>query len=637
MPFIIGTAGHIDHGKTSLVKALTGQDTDRLKEEKVRGISIDLGFAHFDLPDGTRAGVVDVPGHERFIRNMLAGAHGIDVVLFTVAADDGVMPQTDEHLDILHLLGIRRAIFVVTKIDTVSESRIAEVEDDVRILIAGTLLEQAPVVRFSFVTGEGLEAVRAALSAVLYESEQRRSHGYFRLPIDRVFVLQGHGVVVTGTATSGKVHAGERVRCVPGTQTFRVRSLHVHNEAVESASEGQRVALNLTGPDTPSIERGHVICDEKLSLTSTRFDTWLEVRPGARSGLKNHQRVRVHLGTAERLGRLFFLTAGDTIEPKRSAYCQVTVEEPLHVLRGDHFIVRDETSQRTLGGGVVVHPWARKRKRTEASLIDRLERLRSSDRDKVPEAVEAFVDDDSEFALPIAKAGEFLNMPEEEVRTRLSGASSLRLVNLDGALLYSSATKWEQASTRLVDALGTFHAAHPLLPGMDIEASRDQVEQPMSPRLFRAFIDQMEASGLLVREASLLRLRSHSVRLRDDENAMIEKLKSLLGAEPVTPPDLAALERQSGIPKVKLTEILRVMERGRLVVRVSPDLYFLADAIDRVTKTLHARWSGSENIAPGAFRDAVGTTRKFAIPLLQYLDQVGVTVRIGDTRRLKKA
>ena len=310
MPYIVGTAGHIDHGKTSLVKALTGQDTDRLKEERDRGISIDLGFAHLDLPDGARAGVVDVPGHERFIRNMLAGAHGLDLVLFTVAADDGVMPQTEEHLDILHLLGIDRAIFVITKIDLASTARIADVETEIRILTTGTALENSPVVPFSFVTGQGLDELRTQIAQVVRSRPKPPPPGYFRLPVDRVFVLQGYGLVVTGTAQSGELGLGDRVRSLPADQLFRVRGLQVHNQPVPTATWGQRIALNLSGSEKVSLTRGDVICHEELTRRSDRFDASLEVRPSAaagRTGMKNHQRVRVHLGTAERMAKLVLL------------------------------------------------------------------------------------------------------------------------------------------------------------------------------------------------------------------------------------------------------------------------------------------------------------------------------------------
>src|SRR5216684_8156848 len=301
---IIGTAGHIDHGKTALIKALTGQDTDRLKEEKERGISIDLGFAYFTLGDGTRAGIVDVPGHERFIRNMLAGAHGMDLVLFTVAADDGVMPQTREHLDILHLLGVTRAVVVITKADLASDARIREVSDEIRRTFADTSLEGAPILPFSFVTGDGLPALRAQIAAELRDNVRPSRTEPFRLPIDRAFLTHGRGLIVTGTAVNGEVRTGDAVRRLPGGELLRVRSVEVHNEPVAVATCGQRIALNLTGTTATPIVRGDVVVDETITLTCDRFDARVEVRPTSAEDLKDHQRVRVHLGTAERMGKV---------------------------------------------------------------------------------------------------------------------------------------------------------------------------------------------------------------------------------------------------------------------------------------------------------------------------------------------
>ena len=408
MPYIIGTAGHIDHGKTSLIKALTGQDTDRLKEEKERGISIDLGFAHFDLPDGPQAGVVDVPGHERFIKNMLAGAHGIDLVLFTVAADDGVMPQTEEHLDIVHLLGVKMAIFAITKADLVSSERIQEVEEEITILTLGTVLEDAPIVPVSSVTGQGLTELKDLICRTLKSTDKSVPSGYFRLPVDRAFVMQGHGVVVTGTALSGEVKTGDHVRCLPGGELFRIRSLQVHGRSVEAAGWGQRVALNLSGPERASIERGHVICHENLTLTSDRFDAFLEVRPAAAKGIKNHQRIRVHLGTAERLGKVILLDAKDKVGPKESTYCQITLSEPLLALRNDHFIIRDETAKKTLGGGVVIHPWASKHRRREPNLQNRLQSLHLGN---VMQLTESFLNESADFALPLESIQQLVKPP----------------------------------------------------------------------------------------------------------------------------------------------------------------------------------------------------------------------------------
>lgn len=646
MPYIIGTAGHIDHGKTSLVKALTGQDTDRLKEEKERGISIELGFAYLDLPDGTRAGVVDVPGHERFIRHMLAGAHGVDLVLFTVAADDGVMPQTEEHLDILHFLGVQRAIFVVTKVDLASEARIREVEEEIQILALGTSLENAPIVPFSFVTGQGLDRLRAEIFETLRRYEKPQSRGYFRLPVDRVFVLQGHGLIVTGTALSGAVSVGEHVRCLPGQQLFRVRSLQVHSQAVDIATGGQRVALNLSAPQKPPVERGHVICHEKLTLTSDRFDAFLEVRPAASTEVKNHQRVRVHLGTAERLARLVLLGLHEKIGPKQSTYCQLALSEPLLALRGDHFIIRDETAQRTLGGGTVIHPWPKKHKRTEPDLQQKLRALHGGE---LGALVETFLAESEDFALPIAALYQFLNLRENEAQELLERMTiaagraasvdppALRVFHLDGEKLYATDNKWRRVEQELLTALRQFHAGHPLAAGMDMEELRDKLPYQIGPRLFRVVVEQLASENLVVRDTSLLRLAGHTVRLRDEERDLVEKIKTLLGSNPLAPPDLKQIEKEIGIGRAKLGEIIRVMEKDGSIVHVAPELYFLRESIDKLKGALCQHLLDQSEITPAVFRDLFGTSRKYTIPLLEYFDREVITVRVGDVRRLKSS
>jgi len=637
MPFIIGTAGHIDHGKTSLVKALTGQDTDRLKEEKERGISIELGFAYLDLPDGTRAGVVDVPGHERFIRNMLAGAHGIDLVLFTVAADDGVMPQTEEHLDIVHLLGIRRAIFVITKADLVSDARVAEVEDDINILIAGTRLEGAPMIACSVVSGRGLDDLRRQISQMLEAAsgDDRPGGGSndFRLPVDRVFLLQGHGLVITGTALSGEIRAGDHVRRLPGDQVFRVRSVQVHNQPVDVARRGQRVALNLSGQDKPSIVRGDVIGDQRITLTTVRFDARVEVRTTAKGGIKSHQRIRVHLGSAERLGTVIVLAPEQKLAPKQSAFCQIALTEPLAAMRGDRFILRDETAQRTLGGGIVVHPLAHKHKRGEVGLLERLERLQHG---SLAEAIDILLAESDEFALAIDPLRQLLNADESMLRTELDRMRAVVRFTLEGEVLYSTESKWQRVKDALLLALRNHHAAQPLSPGMEMEAARDAAAAHTTPRLFRALVERLESERALARDGSLLRLHTHVVRLDDQERTLAERVTALVGHEPFAPPDLKQIEREVGIPSAKLSEVLRVMEREKSIVRVSSDLYFHGGAIDKVKAALFEHLSGANDITPATFRDLFGTTRKYAIPLLEYLDREGFTVRVGDTRRLKR-
>jgi selenocysteine-specific elongation factor len=632
MPYIIGTAGHIDHGKTSLIKALTGQDTDRLKEEKERGISIDLGFAHLDLPDGTSAGVVDVPGHERFIKNMLAGAHGIDLVLFTVAADDGVMPQTEEHLDIVHLLGVKLAIFVITKIDLVPPAKIAEVEEEIKILTLGTLLENAPILPVSTVTGTGIAELKERIVQILRSCEKAPPSGYFRLPVDRAFVLQGHGVVVTGTALSGNVNTGDRVRCLPGDEIFRVRSLQVHGQPVESAGWGQRIALNLTGPERADVERGHVICHEKLVLTSDRFDAYVEVRPAASKGIRNHQRVRVHHGTTERLAKFIVLGGKEIAEPKTSTYCQITLAEPVMVLRGDHFILRDETARRTLAGGVVIHPWARRHKRNEPELKARLEGLHSGD---LAQLTKAFFEESPEFAVPIESVYQFLNLQEDEARERIENIQGLRSFSAEGEKIYTTESKWQSVKTRIISGLNDFHAAHPLVPGMEMEALRGKLTYELSPKIFRAIIDAVVSENAAAKEGNLLRLPAHRIQVGGEEKSLMEKIKNLLGEQPLSPPDLKEIERHLGVTRSKLNEVIRLLERDGSVIRVATDLYFLSSCVDKVKSILYRFLSEKGAISAAAFRDLLGSTRKYTIALLEYFDREGTTIRVGDIRRLK--
>jgi selenocysteine-specific elongation factor len=634
MPYIIGTAGHIDHGKTSLIKALTGTDTDRLKEEKERGISIDLGFAHLDLPDGTSAGIVDVPGHERFIKNMLAGAHGIDLVLFTVAADDGVMPQTEEHLDIVHLLGIKLALFVITKADLVSPARIADIEEEIDILTLGTTLENSPKITVSSVTGQGISELKDRIAELLKSHAKAAPNGYFRLPVDRAFVMQGHGVVVTGTALSGEVKVGEQVRCLPGDYLFRVRSLQVHGKPVDTAVWGQRVAINLTGPERASIERGQVICHEKLTLTSDRFDAFLEVRPAAAKGIKNHQRVRIHLGTAERLGKIVVLGNAEKIEPKQSAYCQVMLNEPLLVLRGDHFIVRDETARRTLAGGLVINPWAKRHKRSDRELSNRLEALHRGD---VGALTQAFIDASELFAAPIDAIHQFLNIREEQMRDAIDTMKPLRVLNAEGEKVYTTEQKWRRINEQIVQSLKDFHAGHPLLPGMDMEELRGKLVYELSPKIFRLLVDTMIEEKLIAKEDNLLRLASHRVQLGGQEKTLMDKIKKLLGEQPLAPPDLKEIEKQAGVPRPRLNEVIRLLERDGSIVRVTTDMYFLASSIATLRQRLKEYLTTKGEMTAASFRDLIGSSRKYTIPLLEYFDRDGLTIRIGDIRRLKSA
>ncbi len=634
MPLIIGTAGHIDHGKTSLVRALTGQDTDRLKEEKERGISIDLGFAYLDA-DGERAGIVDVPGHERFIRNMLAGAHGIDLVLFTVAADDGVMPQTEEHLDILHLLGVRRGIFVITKTDLVDVARVAAVREEIDILTLDTTLEGAPVVPVSTLTGAGLDVLRAEIAARLGAPSGAPPPGYFRLPVDRAFVMRGHGVVVTGTAVAGAVREGDTLRILPGGETARVRSLEVHGQHVPRAVHGQRVAINLAGVERGDLGRGHVVCDERLSRMTARLDARLEMRPAAKRPVASHTRVRLHLGTAEVMAKIVLLEGRSKLAPRDAAWAQLVLAEPVLAMRGDRFIVRDETARRTLGGGEVVNPFADRHRPSESGLGDLLAALRGGE---APAAARAYLEMTAEWASERTTVAQALDLREEEAAAALASlAGVLPIPDARAPEAYTTTAKWERLERAACEAVAAAHRAEPLAPGLEMESLRTQLPWEVPPRVFRWCIERLVGAQRLVREESVVRDPGHRVALRAGAHALGARVERLLAEGRFTPPDLRQLEEATGAARKALVAVLGVLEAEGKVARIAPDLYYARAAADEAKAMLEAHCRARGEITAAAFRDLIGASRKFAIAFLDWCDRTGVTLRVGDLRKLRKS
>jgi selenocysteine-specific elongation factor len=631
---IIGTAGHIDHGKSALVRALTGQETDRLKEEKERGISIDLGFAYFTLADGTRAGIIDVPGHERFIRNMLAGAHGIDLVLFTVAADDGVMPQSEEHLDILHLLGARRGIFIITKADLAGDQRLAEVRDEIELLADGTTLEGSPVLAVSSINGAGLDRLRTEIAHQLDGFEARRATGLFRLPLDRAFVIKGHGTVVTGTAMGAEVRLGQKLRVLPGGAEVRVRSIQVHGETVEHAGLCQRVALNLSGAERLELKRGDVLADDRLELTTTRIDASLEIRPAAKRALKNHQRVRVFHTTAETLGRVMVIEEPGEIAPKHTALVQIVLNDPMVMLAGDRFVMRDETNIRTLGGGVVLNPLGR---RVRKPLDLYLKNLAALSGPFGPPAVAAMLSLQDSLATAPARMAQVFNRPLAEVEAALKRSDFVKL-SLGDEEGFTISEKWEGMKRFTVAALTTHHREEPLAPGLEMEALRARLPFDVAPRAFRALVDRVCRETGIVREGSALRLADHLVRLGGDDSKNGVRIEAMLKEARFQPPDLKELIEALELPATELARIrtlLTAMEREGRVVKVATDLYFARDALAAAQARLLERLKADGEITAAAYRDSLSASRKFAIALLDYFDHTGVTTRVGDLRKLR--
>ncbi len=631
---IIGTAGHIDHGKTALIKALTGQDTDRLKEEKERGISIDLGFAYFTLPDGTRAGIVDVPGHERFIRNMLAGAHGIDLVLFTVAADDGVMPQSEEHLDILHLLDVRHGVFVITKADLADAARLDEVREEIALLTEGTTLAGAPAVAVSSTTCQGLDELRAAIIRELKGFEGRRPTGIFRLPLDRAFVVKGHGVVVTGTAMGASVTVGQKLRALPASEEVRVRSIQVHGQTVESAGFGQRVALNLTGAEKLELKRGDVLADERLQFTTRRLDATVEIRPAAKRPLKNNERVRFFIGARETMGRAIVLGESGSIAPNARGIVQLVLDEPVVALHRDRFVIRNQTNLRTLGGGIVLNPLGRHVRKPLDAYRSNLGALASA---SGPAKVEALLNLLETFAITPAQIAQLLNLSSSEVEAALKDSRFVKL-SIGDEEGCSTRGKWEDLKRFALGALSAHHAAEPLSPGLEMEALRSRLPYEVSARAFRALIDRLGRETDIVREESVLRLRTHRVKLGGGEEKLGAQIEKTLASAGFHPPDLTQLAGALGMTHgdiARLRTVLGALEREGRAVKVATDLYFGREALDAARGRLVDYLGLHPEITAAAYRDLLGASRKFAIVLLDYFDHSGLTTRVGDVRRLR--
>jgi selenocysteine-specific elongation factor len=633
MHAIVGTAGHIDHGKTALVKALTGRDTDRLKEEKERGISIDLGFADLDLGEGRKAGVVDVPGHERFIRNMLAGAHGIDLALFVVAADDGVMPQTEEHLDILHLLGVPRGIVVVTKSDLADEKRLAEVREEIEILTVDTVLEGAPVHQVSALTGAGIDALRAEIRTALAGVVARQANRPFRLPVDRAFVMKGHGVVVTGTAVAGSIAVGDAVRILPGGEEARVRMVQVHGADVARGERGQRVALNLGGVERTDVVRGHVVVHSAITSTTDRFDAMVEIRPLAKKPLPTRRRVRLHIGTAEVMAKLVLLGGKTVIAPRERAFAQLVCDETTVAFRGQRFILRSESAQRTLGGGVVVHPFAPRHRASDETVPEMLERVQSDD---LETSALALLEMSREFAVPPSWLAQAADVTESAARAIAKHPEIEALPGGGHVEALTTKAKWVRWREALLAALAEHHRSHPLLPGMEMELLRTQLPYEVPPKLFREIVDRLVREKAAVRDESTVRLPTHAVRLGSVERAATADLERLLAHGGFTPPDLKPLAEAAKLAPKRAAELLRALERDGRAVKVGQDLYYHAEAVAKIRDMVAERIRTRGPLGAAEFRDMIGATRKWAIALLEYFDRSGFTIRVGDERKLRK-
>lgn len=609
---IVGTAGHIDHGKTALVRALTGIETDRLEEEKRRGISIDLGFAHME-ESGVRFGFVDVPGHERFVRNMLAGAGGIDMVVLVVGADESIKPQTREHFEICRLLGVKHGLVALTKSDLVDDDLLELVRMEVDDFVKGSFLESAPAIAVSSKTGEGLDRLRQAMAEVAAKVEPRKVEGGFRLPIDRSFVLKGFGTVVTGTLWSGRLRVEDEVEVYPIGRRLRVRGLQVHGGPVDAAEAGQRVAVNLAGVDADELKRGMTLAPVGWLHPTTFVDVEYSHLEGAKP-LKHGAPVHFHAGTAETEAEVRLLDGSDGVQPGSRGPVRLLLKEPMLLLPGDRFIVRMFSPVVTMGGGVVLDNQPPKRMKQAAAY----ERLRCLAKSGAEERVATFVDEAvGRMTFPSLVARTGLSRAELSIVAKRIG-----LVQLPAAepILISEARR-NHDQTNLLEALALYHQQHPLEVGMP------KVAAPIQGPLLDFLLSTI--SGITT-EGELIRLASFRPQLNEHEDEAKTKIERLFREAGLAVPAVNEVLKSSGIDANRSRTILQTLLRQKALIRVSTDLIFHSEAIGQLKTALAAK--KGERFGVGEFKEWTGVSRKYAIPLLEHLDRERITRREGDQR-----
>ncbi|MXV72846.1 selenocysteine-specific translation elongation factor [Candidatus Poribacteria bacterium] len=631
---IIGTAGHVDHGKTALVGTLTGMETDRLKEERDRGLSIELGFAYFDLPDNSRAGIVDVPGHEKFIRSMLSGAYGMDVVLFVVDAKEGVQEQTLEHLAILDLLGISNGILVMTKSDLATPDELAEATEMTQEMLVGTSLEGIPTVSVSAITGAGIETLKQTIvEQVALATKSEENDGIPRLYVDRVFTVQGFGVVVTGTLIGGTISRDQRMVILPQGDTVRVRGIQVHNEPAPVAQAGQRTALNLSGTSAQNIQRGDVLCPIEFSQVTDNIDVSLQVLSSFPRLIEHWSRFRAYLGTREIFCRLILLV-DEAILPGDNVQVQLRLEQPILTFRGDRIILRDFSAQHTVGGGEVINPFAPKHKRFTPETIATLAQWEEADDSEIVNTV--LVNSET---LCVRESFLYYYLPhsQTDVKTLLNRLETEeKIVRWDKSgrtPLVSDAARTSAAKEKIVDALAEFHEAQPLLVGQN--ASQLRRELSMDELGFEKLENRLIAERQLVTEGNLIRLASHEIQFSQEAATAKETLEKLFLKAGMNTPALSELNTllPEYTPKVLESTFFALLNLGQFI-KIADNFFIHKTVFEKVSELLTAHLRENETITVAEFRETAETSRKYAVPFLEYCDSQNLTVRDGNIRRL---
>jgi selenocysteine-specific elongation factor len=631
---ILGTAGHIDHGKTSLIKALSGTDTDRLKEEKLRGITIELGFASLNLPSGQHLGIVDVPGHEKFVKNMVAGATGIDLVMMVIAADEGVMPQTREHMEICSLLGVQYGLVALTKTDMVDEEWLELVMEDVGDFTTGSFLEGAPIMPVSSATGEGLSELLAALDEICGRVPRHQPSSLFRLPVDRVFSMKGFGTVITGSLVSGKVQVGDGVQLYPGTVTAKVRGIQVHNAAVDTAEAGMRTAINFQGLEKDAVNRGDVLASPGSLRASYMVDLDLTYLESQKKPIKNRVRVRFHTGTSEVLGVLVFFDT-DEVAPGTRTVAQIRLDEPVALVRGDRYVLRSYSPVRTIGGGTVINPIPVKHKRFRPEVVAGLTAIcEAAPETLVSELLRQagvrgvrFRDLLLMTSLPEKKLDQHLQLLLSQKTAILVDKEQRACIHKD---LFDGLIQDATAQ------LKAFHEKYPLKAGMSKEELKTKFPKFWEGKLFTLALNHMLKEGSVVQAGEAVHLADHKVTLAVDQAELKQKIIAAYAEADLTPPYFRELARQLAVEIEPARQVLQLLVAEGVMVKVKEDLYYHKERLEALKARVAEFLTANEELSTPQFKDMTGASRKYVIPLLEYFDTINFTIRIGDIRKLRK-
>ncbi len=632
--FVLGTAGHVDHGKTALIKAITGVDTDRLKEEKQRGITIELGFASLALPSGRTLGIVDVPGHEKFIKNMVSGAAGIDLVMMVIAADEGIMPQTKEHLNICSLLGISKGMVALTKIDLVEKDWLNMVQSEITNFLKGTFLEGAPIVPVSAIKKEGLNDLVRTLDAVTCQITEKADDGIFRLPVDRVFTMKGFGTVVTGTLVSDHIKTGDEIQILPENITARIRGIQVHNQTVEEAWSGQRTAINLQGIEKSTIERGNVLVRPQTVWPSQRMDVLVEFLASNSKNLKNRSLVRLHTGTSEIIARIILLEK-DELAPGQKEFAQIILSENDVVVAGDHFVLRSYSPVTTIGGGLIIDPLPAKHKRHNTKIIEELNLLQKG---TLPEKISVILERAGFKGINLRRLSFRLGINARKIRDALeillSGRFAFLLDNDDTTVI--SANFFHQMEELIIKNIAAYHKNNSLKEGISKEELKASQGNIVSPKLFNMVINSLNKNGTIVSDKDNVRLAGHQVEFSGELDSLRRDIARIYNDAGLTPSSLSEVMNKFKDQKTKAQSIIKLMLKEGDLIQINEELCFAGKALEKLRNDYKAQLIKDGKATPASFKDLTGLSRKYIIPLMEYFDTNKLTVRVGDHRILRE-